>query len=301
MNTIMLFIGMRTVDDISESDFDDAFRSCTSYRQIYKMLGFSGENAKKRIRERALLKGISPHKKYEVKKRICPVCQTEFFTKVGHKDEKVTCSRKCSVQHFHVGKKKSDVEKARISDAMRKYYGSVERVIRTKSCLERGKNFEINVNKNRRYCSQQCAAKANWKNPEYRKNVIDRLTHVRKKMIKDGTWNVWRKNAGPSYPEKYFMEVLASRCISYEYNRPFGNYNIDFAICDKMIALEIDGQQHLVERQRQSDRKKDASLSSAGWTVYRIPWSSPCTPIGKARLMKSIEDFLSFYESFSGR
>ena len=59
--------------------------------------------------------------------------------------------------------------------------------------------------------------------------------------------------------------------FDYEFELKCGKYFIDFAIKDKMIALEIDGKQHLYEDRIIKDKEKDEYLKNYGWKVYRIP------------------------------
>ena len=44
-------------------------------------------------------------KKYNIEYKICPICQKQFLTKIGHKREKVVCSRSCSNSFFRSGNK----------------------------------------------------------------------------------------------------------------------------------------------------------------------------------------------------
>lgn len=115
--------------------------------------------------------------------------------------------------------------------------------------------------------------------------------------VANGTWTSWRKNTEPSYPERFFMKVLDGNRIPYEYEMPFGRYSIDFAMIDKKIALEIDGQQHRFTARRESDKRKDAKLHDAGWKVFRICWTSPRTEKGKVYLKSEIGKFLDLYHS----
>lgn len=46
---------------------------------------------------------MNNQKKYEVIKKICPICSIEFETKQGSRDEKTTCSRACSNSYFQHG------------------------------------------------------------------------------------------------------------------------------------------------------------------------------------------------------
>jgi hypothetical protein len=45
----------------------------------------------------------SKSSKYEIVIKICPVCEKEFETKIGHRSEKTTCSCKCANTYFRSG------------------------------------------------------------------------------------------------------------------------------------------------------------------------------------------------------
>ena len=49
-----------------------------------------------------------------------------------------------------------------------------------------------------------------------------------------------------------------------------GRFRLDMAYPDLMIAVEVDGSQHLDAAARDADRVRDAALASLGWTVLRI-------------------------------
>jgi very-short-patch-repair endonuclease len=117
------------------------------------------------------------------------------------------------------------------------------------------------------------------------------------RRVSNGTWTTWRKNTEPSYPERFFMKVLASNRVPYEYEKPLGRYSIDFAINDRKIALEIDGQQHRFPDRVESDARKDTLLMENGWRVFRIKWKSPRTVNGKQYLKSKIDEFLRLYET----
>jgi very-short-patch-repair endonuclease len=84
-----------------------------------------------------------------------------------------------------------------------------------------------------------------------------------------------RHKQEPSWPERWWLKVLTNEVQdqAFETEYKFHRYSIDFAWPAKKIALEIDGEQHhRFESQIASDRRKDALLREAGWTVCRIPW-----------------------------
>ena len=77
-----------------------------------------------------------------------------------------------------------------------------------------------------------------------------------------------------SYPEKYFEEVFVNENIDLSYHLQVNKYELDFYNIEKMIDVEIDGEQHYVDcRIRKSDSERNEYLRSLGWTIIRIRWS----------------------------
>ena len=238
--------------------------------------------------------GSRLHKrKYERIVKMCPICNGEFETKLNHNKEKFTCSTKCSNVFFSKkridGAKKTMIRKCSICnkdiicgvtkgkntisycDSCRKTVMAEQHKKRKQYTIICGmckKEFK-SCNKNVRFCPGSCSSK-----------------YSVKKSIDQGTHKGWksRKKLVPSYPEKYFMEVLKNLNVKYEYEKPFGKYFIDFEIPDKMIALEIDGKQHDELIRHASDIKKDKFLTENGYTVFRIKWYNPANNLTKEKL-----------------
>lgn len=79
---------------------------------------------------------------------------------------------------------------------------------------------------------------------------------------------------GPSYPERYFDEVLTSAGLTFEKEYQVGLYSLDFAFPDRMIDLEIHGSQHYMDaRIVESDKRRRAYLEDLSWTVIEVNWS----------------------------
>lgn len=74
------------------------------------------------------------------------------------------------------------------------------------------------------------------------------LSEMRTEFLKNNPDKVPYKlnhySKGPSYPEKYWKNVLDNNNISYEEQYQISLYTLDFAIVDLKIDLEIDGNQH---------------------------------------------------------
>jgi very-short-patch-repair endonuclease len=89
-------------------------------------------------------------------------------------------------------------------------------------------------------------------------------------------WNIglnhWKGE--PSYPEKFFMKVVANDFSNkdYRFNLVVGRFRIDFAWEQKKLAIEIDGEQHELPEHKKRDHRKDIFLVSEGWKILRIKW-----------------------------
>lgn len=77
-----------------------------------------------------------------------------------------------------------------------------------------------------------------------------------------------------SYPEEYWKSILDANNISYEEQHQVGLYSLDFAIIHSKVDLEIDGDQHYLDKRIvESDKRRNAKLTDLGWKVVRIKWS----------------------------
>lgn len=77
-----------------------------------------------------------------------------------------------------------------------------------------------------------------------------------------------------SYPEQYFIDLFVAEHIDLKYHLQFSKYELDFYNEEKKIDVEIDGEQHYLDKRiYQSDRDRDKFMSDNGWTVKRIRWS----------------------------
>lgn len=78
---------------------------------------------------------------------------------------------------------------------------------------------------------------------------------------------------GSSYPETYFDEIFEGK-FNYDKYFRIGLYHIDFAIINKKIAIEVDGEQHYSDSKIvESDIRKNNYLIDNNWDIIRIRWS----------------------------
>lgn len=98
---------------------------------------------------------------------------------------------------------------------------------------------------------------------------------------------------GESYPEKYFNEIFENNKVKCERYLQYSIYNLDFAIVDKLIDIEIDGEQHILDPViYNSNLRRDKFLEDNGWRVIRILWSSfqKLTDDGKKEIIDELID-----------
>lgn len=108
-------------------------------------------------------------------------------------------------------------------------------------------------------------------------------------IMREGRWKGWSGQGEDkrSFPEKYIEELFVKDgIVNYIFQHQVSRYKIDFAFCNEMIAVEVDGKQHQYPHQAQSDQRKDELLTKAGWTVFRLAWYSVKTSSGQNKVMK---------------
>lgn len=74
-----------------------------------------------------------------------------------------------------------------------------------------------------------------------------------------------------TYPEKYFKECLPG--FIYQYHIEETLYHADFCNPYEKMIIEIDGEQHYVDKKMvEHDVKRTAVLEELGWKIIRIRW-----------------------------
>lgn len=215
--------------------------------------------------------------------KLCENCGNEHNGSIGSgRFCSLTCSRSFSTKHkrTEINQKVSDKLKGKGNDCI------------TKKCLYCGNEFKVSwIKRDQKTCSISCGAKERWKDIEYKKKISEssRISAIKKHANPNVKFG-WRKRTKfeMSYPEKIANSILENSGVKYEYEYPMHPYFIDFALIDYRIAIEIDGQQHLLPERIEKDIKKDALLNNNGWKVYRIKYPSQNIKESIVEILKTI-------------
>lgn len=107
-----------------------------------------------------------------------------------------------------------------------------------------------------------------------------------------------RWNNEPSWPEKWFMQVIENEFEDKNYEReiPFHRFSLDFVWKHKKCVIEIDGEQHYRDKaQIARDKEKDRLLKEEGWKELRLDWRWVCKYTKEA--IKLAKEFIDFESS----
>ena len=113
---------------------------------------------------------------------------------------------------------------------------------------------------------------------KHSQDVKDKISKGRKKYLDENPDKVPYKlnhySKGPSYPERYWKKVFDKAGLNYVEQYQIHTYQLDFALVDEKIDIEIDGDQHyLDERIIKSDQRRNQYLENLGWKIIRVRWS----------------------------
>jgi hypothetical protein len=135
--------------------------------------------------------------------------------------------------------------------------------------------------------SVRAKAQANARDPEWRKKVSESTKkrmhdpEIRQRHL-DGLKRAHAKspngnnfNGGFGAPPNELEESYNWLCsLGYQRNifiRANGiRYQMDYALHETKICIEIDGTSHRPKYRQEHDKKKDADLKTIGWTVVRV-------------------------------
>ena len=188
------------------------------------------------------------------------------------------CGRKLD----NVGNLKQHIKKCEklfvIKDELIKLY-----VDESYSVKDLRKKFKVQSNDikdilgNKVRSSSEAIKLAHKKYPENFKHTEESKKIMREKRLKFMKNNpektAWRLS-NVSYPEKLCIEYIEKNSLDKKYSivREYSvfPYFIDFAFVNEMVAIEIDGSQHLLPERKERDDKKDKLLNDLGWLVIRV-------------------------------
>lgn len=126
----------------------------------------------------------------------------------------------------------------------------------------RSESCKLSRKKNKQVHSQETKDKISRARKEYLKNNPDKVPYLLNHSRKE------------SYPEKYFTELFKKENIDVVKYYRVGLYELDFCIPDKLIDIEIDGNQHYYDKKIiESDIRRNKILEENGWDIIRINWS----------------------------
>ncbi len=124
-----------------------------------------------------------------------------------------------------------------------------------------------------KYCSRSCMAIGYTGRP-ISDETRQKTREITFKQWEDGIHDGQEWGIGESYPERCYRERLEG--LGYIKDQDFfqevrvGRYSLDFSFRDRMIDFEIDGSQHLRQKEIERDKKRDKYLVSQGWIVMRL-------------------------------
>jgi very-short-patch-repair endonuclease len=99
-----------------------------------------------------------------------------------------------------------------------------------------------------------------------------------------------------SYPEQYFIKVFEKEKISLKHHKQINVYQLDFYNDTKKIYLEIDGDQHFLDKRIvASDKRRRKFLYERGWKELRLRWSSykKLSLIERKKIVSTIRDLVN--------
>lgn len=183
---------------------------------------------------------------------ICEICQKQFKSEYGLRSHMWKAHTVEGQNHKPgLGKKMSDEHRALLSNLNITRIWSIE----TRAKLS--------------------AAGRKRKQTSETKQKLSELMKVRHENGTAHNIGACRQNNEPSWPEKWFMQVIENEFKDKNYIReyPFFRFSLDFVWLDKRKVIEIDGEQHeRFEEQKRRDIQKDQLLLENNFMLMRIKW-----------------------------
>lgn len=95
-----------------------------------------------------------------------------------------------------------------------------------------------------------------------------KISEARKKYLSehpDKVPYIINHSSKESYPEKYFKEVFVNEELPLKYHKQVSKYELDFYNEDFMVDVEIDGEQHYLDKRiSKSDSERDEYMKNLG-------------------------------------
>ncbi len=117
----------------------------------------------------------------------------------------------------------------------------------------------------------------------YNKNLQPFANKLRKSMTKAEAC-LW----------KYALRAKGMKGYQFRRERPVLNYIADFMCMDLKLIIEVDGLTHEWEETIEKDKKKDADLKEAGFTVLRFADNEVLSQMNS--VIEQIEDAIAEIE-----
>ena len=193
-----------------------------------------------------------------MKYKKCKECNSIIY-----KNNNIFCNRSCSAKYNNKNRILSEETKLKISNSLKKDP-------HIKFCEGCKENFKTK-RKNKKFCSRSCSARFNNKLNRDRLSKISSERAKERHRNKDTSFGWQRRdNLTPSYPESIAIRFFENNDIVFKREVKIDKYFVDFIVNN--IAVEIDGQQHLLPERAASDRSKDEILKQKGYIVHRIKY-----------------------------
>lgn len=124
-------------------------------------------------------------------------------------------------------------------------------------------------------CSKTTLGRSGNKHTSKAKQKISLARRAYLKSHPDQVPYLLNHSSRESYPEIYFASVFQNEKIFLAKEFQVGIYRLDFADIENKIDIEIDGDQHYLDKKIvASDARRNKYLEELGWKIIRIKWST---------------------------
>lgn len=120
---------------------------------------------------------------------------------------------------------------------------------------------------------------------------------VKEFLLKNPDMIPYKRNhsSNESYPEEYFTKLFEEEGIHLVKQFAVHSYRLDFCNPDKKVDIEVDGDQHYLDKRIvEHDKVRNKFLEDNGWIVFRIRWSTykKMDLTDKQKVIQQIKDLL---------